>query len=92
MRLTTYRDADGALQMMSDETCLLVIRRVGRSFIEGLEKIEKAPSAPRSELMDGIAAYIMLKLEGENAAVDAAYRRCIKMVTDAAFELAKETV
>lgn len=91
MRFTTYRDHLGTLQMMSDDTVLEVIRELGRTFADGMRQIDK-PVEGQSDLMNGLAAYHLLNLGGESARVDAAHRRVIRMVTDAAFEMAREAV
>lgn len=88
MRITTYRDINGAMQMMNDDTCLDVLRTLGRTFADEMRLISK-PVDHESELMNGIAAYHILRLEKENARLDAAYKRVLKLVTDAAFEMAK---
>lgn len=90
MRITTYRDVNGVLQMMNDDTCLDVLRTLGRTFADEMRLISH-PVYHESELMNGIAAYHILRLENENARLDAAYKRVLKLVTDAAFEMALRT-
>ena len=89
MRFTTYRDKFGNLQMMSDDSCLEALRELGRTFADGMAQIDK-PVTDQSDLWNGLAAYHLLKLEGENARIDAAHKRVIRMVTDASFERARE--
>lgn len=89
MRMTTYRDINGALQMMSDDTCLETLRELGRTFADGLAQIDKPAPRDTSDLWNGLAAYHILKLDGENARLDAAHKRVIRMVTDASFEHAR---
>ena len=88
--LTTYRDVNGVLQMMSNDTCMEVLRTLGRTFADEMREINK-PVDHESALMNGIAAYHILRLEGENARLDAAYKRVLKLVTDAAFEMVKQS-
>lgn len=87
MHLTTYRDADGAIQMMNDDTVLEVMRDLGHGFAVALAEL--GHDTKESDLMNGLAAYHMLKLEGESARVDAAHKRVIKIITDVAFDMAR---
>jgi hypothetical protein len=89
MRFATYRSHLGSLQMMGEATCLDVIRELGRTFAASMAEIDK-PVNDKSDLMNGLAAYHLLKLEGENARLDAAHRLVIKLVTDAAFDMAQD--
>lgn len=88
--MTTYKDINGALRMMSNDTCLEVIRELGRTFKDGIESIDKPSAEPQSDLWSGLAAYHMLNLKGENARLDAAHKRVLKLVTDAAFDMAQD--
>lgn len=88
MRITTYRDVNGVLQMMNDDTCIDVLRTLGRTFADETRLIGK-PVDHESALMNGIAAYHILHLEAENVRLDAAYRRVLKLVSDAASEMAQ---
>jgi len=90
LTLTTYRDIIGVLQMMNNDTCIEVLRTLGRTFADKMRMIGK-PVDHESALMNGIAAYHILRLNGENARLDAAYKRVLKLVTDTAFEMAKQS-
>ena len=92
MTITSYTDYGGSMKMMNDDTCLEVLRRLGRTFAEGLKVIDKPAPEDTSDLWDGLAAYHMLDLKGENARLDAAHARVLRMVTDAAFDMAREGV
>lgn len=73
---------------MTHEEAVQTMRNLGEAFRSGLESIDKKPPDDTSSLMDGIAAYILLDLEGMYPALDSAYRRVIQDVTNAAFLMA----
>jgi len=88
IRMYTYRNHLNAMQMMSSDTALEVLRELGRTFADGLSQIDKPAPADTSDLWNGLAAYHLLHLEGENPRLDCAHRAVLKMVTDAMYERA----
>jgi len=91
MRFTTYRDVNGSLQLMSEDTCLDVIRDLGRTFAASMAEIDK-PVGDQTDLMNGLAAYHLLDLKGENMRLDAAHHGVMKLICAAARDTALETV
>ena len=89
MRFAQYYDRNGASQMIGKETAAEVLASLGRTFKEGLDDIGKEAEKGTSDLWAGLAAYTLLKLQGENARLDASYKLIMKIVTDAAFEMAQ---
>lgn len=89
IRMYTYRNDLNAMQMMSSDTALEVIRELGRTFADGLSQIDKPAPADTSDLWNGLAAYHLLEMAGENARLDCAHKAVVKMVTDMSYERAK---
>ena len=91
MRFTTYRNINGGLTMMNEDTCLDVIRDLGRTFAASMAEIDK-PVDDQTDLMNGLAAYHLLALKGENIRLDAAHHGVLKLICAGARDRALETV
>jgi hypothetical protein len=86
MKVYTYRGVNGGLQMITEDNCFDMIRLLGRSFADALAMRGKSKPEDTSQLMDGLAAYTMLELEGEDPRLDCAYKVVMKLAADATFE------
>lgn len=84
MKMTMYKNVDGGTSMISQDNAFAEIRELGHNFAIALA--ERGHDTKESDLMNGLAAYHMLKLEGENARLDAAHRIVLREITDIMFE------
>lgn len=87
MKLTMYKNVDGGTSMISLDNAFAEIRELGHTFAIALA--ERGHDTKESDLMSGLAAYHMLKLEGESARLDAAHRIVLREITDIMFERAR---
>jgi len=90
MKLTMYKNVDGGTSMISLDNAFAEIRELGNTFAIALA--ERGHDTKESDLMSGLAAYHMLKLEGENPRLDAAHRIVLREITDIMFERARAAV
>lgn len=87
MRFKMYKTAYGATGMISLENAYDEIRELGHNFAIALA--ERGHETKESDLMNGLAAYHLLELEGENARTDAAHKLVMRDITDIMFERAR---
>ena len=87
MKLTMYKNVDGGTSMISLDNAFAEIRELGHTFAIALA--ERGHDTKESDLMNGLAAYHMLKLEGESARLDAAHKMVMRDITDIMFERAR---
>jgi hypothetical protein len=87
MKLTMYKNVDGGTSMISLDNAFAEIRELGNTFAIALA--ERGHDTKESDLMSGLAAYHLLKLEGENPRLDAAHRIVLREITDIMFERAR---
>ena len=88
MRFKMYKAAYGSTQMLSLHDAYAEIRELGHVFAVAMA--ERGHETKDSDLMNGLAAYHLLKLEGESARLDAAHGMVMKDITDEMFERARE--
>ena len=81
MKMTMYKNVDGGTSMISQDNALAAIRELGHTFAVALA--ERGHDTKESDLMSGLAAYHMLKLEGEDPRLDAAHRSVVREITNA---------
>ena len=81
MKLTMYKNVDGGTSMISLDNAFAEIRELGNTFAIALA--ERGHDTKESDLMSGLAAYHMLKLEGEDPRLDAAHRSVVREITNA---------
>ena len=84
MKLTMYKNVDGGTSMISRDNAFAEIRELGHTFAIALA--ERGHDTKESDLMNGLAAYHLLKLEGMYPRVDAAHRIVLREITDIMFE------
>ena len=87
MRFKMYKNADGGTDVINLDNAFAEIRELGHVFAVTLA--ERGHDIKESDLMNGLAAYHMLKLEGANPRLDAAHKMVIKEITDVMFERAR---
>jgi len=87
MRMTMYKTIDGATGLISLDNAYAEIRELGHNFAVALA--ERGHDTKESDLMSGLAAYHMLKLEGENPRLDAAHRTVMRDITQLMFDRAR---
>jgi len=90
MRFKLYNTFDGGSYVLSLFDAYAEIRELGHVFAVAMA--ERGHETKDSDLMNGLAAYHLLKLEGENARLDAAHGMVMKDITDEMFERAREIV
>ena len=88
MRFKLYNTFDGGSDLISLDNAYAEIRELGHVFAVALA--ERGHKTKDSDLMNGLAAYHLLKLEGESARLDAAHAMVMKDITDEMFERARE--
>jgi hypothetical protein len=88
MKLKMYKDIDGGTQMISADNAFAELRELGHVFAVSLA--ERGHETKESDLMSGLAAYHLLKLEGVNARLDAAHSLVISIITKEMFDRARE--
>lgn len=87
MRFKMYKNVNGGTEMISLDNAFAEIRELGHIFAVALAEL--GHDTKESDLMSGLAAYHMLKLEGENARLDAAHKMVMRDITDIMFERAR---
>ena len=87
MRFKMYKNSHGGTEMISLDNAFAEIRELGHTFAIALA--ERGHDTKESDLMNGLAAYHLLKLEGENARLDAAHKMVMRDITDIMFERAR---
>lgn len=87
MKFTMYKNVNGGSSMISQDNAFAEIRELGNTFAIALA--ERGHDTKESDLMSGLAAYHLLKLEGENPRLDAAHRIVLREITDIMFERAR---
>ena len=87
MRFKMYKNVDGGTEVISLDNAFAEIRELGHHFAIALA--ERGHDTKESDLMNGLAAYHMLKLEGENPRLDAAHKLVMREITDIMFERAR---
>lgn len=90
MQFKLYKNADNGTEMISLDSAYNELRELGHIYAVALA--ERGHETKESDLMSGLAAYTMLKLEGESARLDAAHQMVIKDITDIMFERATASV
>jgi hypothetical protein len=88
MRFKLYNTFDGGSDLLSLYDAYAEIRELGHVFAVAMA--ERGHKTKDSDLMNGLAAYHLLKLEGESARLDAAHAMVMKDITDEMFERARE--
>lgn len=88
MKMICYKNRHGGTEMISSDNAYEELRELGHTYAVLLA--ERGHETKESDLMSGLAAYHMLKLEGVNARLDAAHRVVVKDITDAMFKRALE--
>ena len=88
MRFKLYNTFDGGSDVLSLHDTYAEVRELGHVFAVAMA--ERGHETKDSDLMNGLAAYHLLKLEGENARLDAAHAMVMKDITDEMFERARE--
>ena len=87
MKMTMYKNVNGGTSMISQDNAFAEIRELGHNFAIALA--ERGHDTKESDLMSGLAAYHILKIEGENPRLDAAHRIVLREITDIMFERAR---
>lgn len=87
MKLKTYKNINGGTSMISVENAFAEIMELGHNFAVALA--ERGHETKESDLMNGLAAYHTLNLQGENARCDAAHSLVVKAITDEMFKRAR---
>ena len=88
MRFKLYNTFDGGSDLISLDNAYAEIRELGHVFAVAMA--ERGHETKDSDLMNGLSAYHLLKLKGENARLDAAHAMVMKDITDEMFEWARE--
>ena len=88
MRFKLYNTFDGGTDVISLHDAYAEVRELGHVFAVAMA--ERGHETKDSDLMNGLAAYHLLKLEGESARLDAAHGMVMKDITDEMFERARE--
>jgi hypothetical protein len=82
-----YKNVDGGTDVINLDNAFAEIRELGHVFAVALA--ERGHDIKESDLMNGMAAYHLLQLEGANPRLDAAHKMVIKEITDVMFERAR---
>ena len=88
MRFKLYNTFDGGSDVISLHDAYAEIRELGHVFAVALA--ERGHETKDSDLMNGLSAYHLLRLKGENARLDAAHDMVMKDITDEMFKRARE--
>lgn len=84
MKFATYKNADGGIAMMNEDSALDEIRALGKVFADALA--ERGKASNESDLMSGLAAYTLLELKGESPRADAAHRLVMRIISEEMFD------
>ena len=87
MKMNTYRNADGGMEMISEDNAFATVKEVGHVFAVAMA--ERGHKTEDSDLFNGLAAYTVLNLAGENARFDAAYKMVMDIIAKEILERAK---
>ena len=90
MRFKLYNTFDGGSDVIGLQDAYAEVRELGHVFAVALA--ERGHKTKDSDLMNGLAAYHLLKLEGESARLDAAHGMVMKDITDEMFKRTQEVV
>ena len=90
MRFKMYKAAYGSTQMIGLHDAYDEVRELGHVFAVAMA--ERGHETKDSDLMNGLSAYHLLRLKGENARLDAAHDMVMKDITDEMFKLARGIV
>ena len=88
MRFKLYNTFDGGSDVLSLYDAYAEVRELGHVFAVALA--ERGHETKDSDLMNGLSAYHLLRLKGENARLDAAHDMVMKDITDEMFKRARE--
>ena len=88
MRFKLYNTFDGGSDMISLCDAYAEVRELGHVFAVALA--ERGHETKDSDMMNGLSAYHLLRLKGENARLDAAHGMIMKDITDEMFKRARE--
>ena len=88
MRFKLYNTFDGGSDVLSLYDAHAEVRELGHVFAVALA--ERGHETKDSDLMNGLSAYHLLRLKGENARLDAAHDMVMKDITDEMFKRARE--
>lgn len=83
MKLRTYKNADGGISMINEANAFAKIKELGHNFAVALA--ERGHETKESDLMNGLAAYQILDLKGENARCDAAHGLVMSIIAEEMF-------
>jgi hypothetical protein len=87
MKFSMYKTIDGGNGMISEDNAFAEIKELGHNFAVALA--ERGHETKESDLMNGLAAYHILKLEGVNARCDAAHKIVMRVITEEMFNRAR---
>lgn len=90
MKMKTYRNADGGTEMISEDNAFAAVKEIGHVFAVAMA--ERGHKTEDSDLFNGLAAYTVLNLAGENARFDAAYKMVMDAISKEMCERAKRAV
>ena len=90
MRFKLYNTFDGGTDVISLHDAYAEVRELGHVFAVAMA--ERGHETKDSDLMNGLAAYHLLKREGESARLDAAHGMVMKDITDEMFKRTQEVV
>lgn len=90
MKIKMYKGSNGSTQMISSDNAYAEIKEMGHIFAVALAEV--GHKTEESDLMNGLAAYTLLNLEGQWPRIDAAYKMVLRDITDVMFERARAQV
>lgn len=88
MRFKMYKTVNGGTAMLSLYDAYAEVRELGHVFAVALA--ERGHETKDSDLMNGLSAYHLLRLNGESARLDAAHGMVMRDITDEMFKRARE--
>lgn len=88
MRFKLYNTFDGGSDVLSLYDAYAEVRELGHVFAVAMA--ERGHETKDSDLWNGLSAYHLLRLKGENARLDAAHDMVMKDITDEMFKRARE--
>lgn len=78
MRFATYTNINGGVTMIGTSTALEEVTELGHMF--AIKMAELGHDVQQNDLLNGLAAYSLLNLKGENKRMDAAIRLVMKEI------------
>ena len=90
MNFMTYTKRDSSVGVINLDDALDDLRELGHGFAIALA--ERGHKTEESDLMSGLAAYHLLKLEGEDPRLDAAHKLVVRHISSAMFDHARSTL